>query len=71
MGERALKFAVGREIGMDVAGSLAVLADRKSKFMICVKLTSFSVRDHALLALWLCGRLFFAFRVCFCVSNPP
>jgi hypothetical protein len=24
----------------------------------------------ALLALWLCGRLF-AFRVCFCVSNPP
>jgi hypothetical protein len=41
MGERALKFAVGRELGMDVTSSLAVLADRKSKFLICVKLTSF------------------------------
>jgi hypothetical protein len=34
MGERALEVAVGGEIGMVVAGSLAVLADRKSKFMI-------------------------------------
>jgi hypothetical protein len=33
MGERALKFAVGRELGMDVTSSLAVLADRKSKFL--------------------------------------
>jgi hypothetical protein len=33
MGERALKAAVGGELGMGVAGSLAVLADRKSKFM--------------------------------------
>jgi hypothetical protein len=34
MGERALKVAVGAELGMGVAGSLAVLADRKSKCRI-------------------------------------
>jgi hypothetical protein len=33
MGEDALKFAVGRELGVGVAGSLAVFADRISKFM--------------------------------------
>jgi hypothetical protein len=34
MGEDALNAPVCAEIGMDIAGSLAVLADRKSKFMI-------------------------------------
>jgi hypothetical protein len=34
MGERALDAPVCAEIGMGVAGSLAVLADRKSKFLI-------------------------------------
>jgi hypothetical protein len=34
MGERALKAAVGGELGMGVAGSSAVLAGRKSKFVI-------------------------------------
>jgi hypothetical protein len=33
MGERALEVAVGGEIGMDIAGSLAVFADRISEFM--------------------------------------
>ena len=49
MGERALKFAVGRELGMGVAGSLAVFADRKSKFMTYLTLALFSVRDHQVL----------------------
>ena len=39
MGEGALEVAVGRELGMDVAGSwaVAVLAGRKSEFFIRVK----------------------------------
>jgi hypothetical protein len=43
MGERALKFAVGRELGMGVAGSLAVFADRILKFLTYLALALFSV----------------------------
>jgi hypothetical protein len=46
MGEGALEVVVGRELGIGVAGSLAVLVGRKSKFLIRVKLRLFSVRDH-------------------------
>jgi len=49
MGEDALEVAVGGELGMVVAGSLAVLADRKSKFMTYLTLALFSVRDHQVL----------------------
>jgi hypothetical protein len=42
MGENALKFAVGRELGMDITSSLAVLADRKSKFLTYLTLALFS-----------------------------
>jgi hypothetical protein len=38
MGQDALNAPVCAEIGMDVAGSLAVLAGRKSRFLIWVKL---------------------------------
>jgi hypothetical protein len=37
MGEGALNVPVCAELGMDVAGSLVVLAGRKSKFLIWVK----------------------------------
>jgi hypothetical protein len=49
MGERALEVAVGGEIGMNIAGSLAVFADRKSKFMTYLTPALFSVRDHQVL----------------------
>jgi hypothetical protein len=49
MGERALEVAVGGEIGMDIAGSLAVFADRKSKFMTYLALALVSVRVHQVL----------------------
>jgi hypothetical protein len=49
MGERALDAPVCAEIGMDFAGSLAVFADRISKFLTYLTLALFSVRDHQVL----------------------
>jgi hypothetical protein len=49
MGERALNAPVGAELGMGVAGSLAVFADRISKFMTYLTPALFSVRDHQVL----------------------
>jgi hypothetical protein len=49
MGERALKVAVGGELGMGVTSSLAVLAGRISKFMTYLTLALFSDRDHQVL----------------------
>ena len=46
MGERALDAPVCAEIGMGVAGSLALFADRISEFMTYLTLALFSVRDH-------------------------
>ena len=49
MGEDALEVAVGGELGIGVAGSLAVFADRISEFMTYLTLALFSVRDHQVL----------------------
>jgi hypothetical protein len=49
MGEGALNAPVCAELGMDVAGSLAVLDGRKSKFLTELTLGLFSVRGHQVL----------------------
>jgi hypothetical protein len=49
MGEDALNAPVCAELGMDVTSSLAVLADRKSRFLTYLTPALFSVRGHQVL----------------------